>query len=143
MASAIGVSPMAEKTVVVSQDLQPWIEARKRHRLSHMHVQMARELGLNPGKLGKIDNHRQERWKAPLPTFIESTYLKRFKKERPDKIMTIEEIASAKAASKRARKLAKMERKAFAGAGAGRASAPEGAAPCGSGVASGTTAASW
>jgi hypothetical protein len=29
-------------------------------------VQMARELGLSPGKLGKIANHRQELWKAPL-----------------------------------------------------------------------------
>lgn len=43
----------------------------KRHRLSDTHVQMARELGLNPDKLGKIDNHRQEPWKAPLPEFIE------------------------------------------------------------------------
>jgi hypothetical protein len=44
-------------------------------------VQMARELGLNPRKLGKIDNHRQEPWKAPLPQFIEHLYLKRFGRE--------------------------------------------------------------
>jgi hypothetical protein len=44
-------------------DLQEWIEARKRFHLSHAHVQMGRELGLNPRKLGKIDNHDQERWK--------------------------------------------------------------------------------
>jgi hypothetical protein len=56
----------------------PWIEARRRHRLSERHVQMARELGLNPKKLGKIDNHRQEPWKAPLPEFIEQLYAKRF-----------------------------------------------------------------
>jgi hypothetical protein len=43
----------------------------------------ARELGLNPRKLGKIDNHRQEPWKAPLPQFIEHLYLKRFGRERP------------------------------------------------------------
>jgi len=39
---------------------QAWVEARRRHRLSHAHVQMARELGMNPKKLGSIDNHDQE-----------------------------------------------------------------------------------
>lgn len=38
-------------------DLQPWIDARRRHKLSHAQVQMARELGMNPAKLGKLDNH--------------------------------------------------------------------------------------
>ncbi len=41
---------------------------------------MARELGMNPRRLGKIDNHKQERWKLPLPLFIEELYFKRFKK---------------------------------------------------------------
>ena len=41
---------------------------------------MARELGLNAAKL---DNHRQELWKAPLPQFIEDLYTKRFGRERP------------------------------------------------------------
>ena len=54
-----------------SKKLQAWIDARKWHRLSDAHVQMAGELGLNPMKLGKIDNRRQEPWKAPLPQFIE------------------------------------------------------------------------
>jgi hypothetical protein len=49
---------------------------------SHAQVQMARELGLNPRKLGKIANHRQEPWNAPLPQFIEDLYLKRVGKER-------------------------------------------------------------
>ncbi len=54
--------------------------AQKRHRLSDKHVQMARELGLNPDKLGKIDNHRHEPWKVPLPQFIEDIYFKGFKR---------------------------------------------------------------
>ena len=62
----------------VPTSLLPWVEARKRHHLSHAHVQMARELGLNPAKLGKLDNHRQEPWEAPLPEFIEHIYFKRF-----------------------------------------------------------------
>jgi hypothetical protein len=44
----------------IPTDLQEWIDARRRHHLSHAVVQMARELGLNPRKLGKIDNHKQE-----------------------------------------------------------------------------------
>ncbi len=63
--------------------IRAWVEARKRHRLSHAQVQMARDLGLNPGKLGQLSNHGQEPWKAPLPQFIEHLYLKRFGREQP------------------------------------------------------------
>ena len=62
--------------------LQPWIDARRRFHLSHEHVQMARELGMNPKKLGKLDNHDQEPWKLPLPEFIRKLYSKRFGKEK-------------------------------------------------------------
>ena len=63
-----------------------WIEAKKKFRLSDMHIQMARELGINPKKFGSLANHKQERWKAPLPDFIEDLYYKRFKKDQPDVI---------------------------------------------------------
>ena len=52
---------------------------------------MARELGMNPKKLGKLDNHDQEPWKMPLRQYIEHLYFKRFRKERPDEIPCIEE----------------------------------------------------
>lgn len=81
-----------------------WIEARKRHRLTDAHVQMARELGMNPKKLGKIDNHKQEPWKAPLPEFIESLYAKRFGKTRPDVVKSVEARAKDQQAKKDARK---------------------------------------
>jgi hypothetical protein len=71
--------------------MQAWTDARKRHGLSHAEVQMARELGMNPKKLGKLDNHKQEPWKMPLPEFIQHLYFKRFGKERPDIVYTIEE----------------------------------------------------
>jgi hypothetical protein len=61
-----------------------WIEAKKKFRLSDIHIQMARELGMNPKKFGSLANHKQERWKAPLPDFIEDLYCKRFKKDQPD-----------------------------------------------------------
>ena len=47
--------------------LQDWITARKRHGLSHAHVQMARELGMNPRKLGKLDNHDLSVLRIPGP----------------------------------------------------------------------------
>ena len=49
-----------------NQKMQAWIDARKRHHLSHAQVQMARELGMNPRKLGKLDHRDQEPWKMSL-----------------------------------------------------------------------------
>jgi len=82
---------MTEKKKRPSQKMQAWIDARKRHHLSHAQVQMARELGMNPKKLGKLDNHNQEPWKMPLGQYIEYLYLKRFGKKRPDVVLSIEE----------------------------------------------------
>jgi hypothetical protein len=72
---------------------------------------MARELGMNPKQLGKLDNHRQEPWKAPLPIFIEDLYQKRFGKERPAVVVTIEERARLDEQKKRAKREAKLARK--------------------------------
>lgn len=77
---------------IKKSQIEKWIVAQKKHRLSDTHVQMARELGLNPDKLGKIDNRRQEPWKAPLPEFIEEIFYKRFKKERPDVVKPLKQI---------------------------------------------------
>ena len=90
--------------------LQVWIDARKRHHLSHAQVQMARELGLNPKKLGKIDNHDQEPWKLPLPPFIEHLYQKRFGKPRPDAVLSIEERFQKEEAKRAAKHEAKLLR---------------------------------
>ena len=96
-----------------SQKIQIWIDARKRHRLSHAQVQMARELGMNPKKLGKLDNHDQEPWKIPLRQHIESLYFKRFGKERPDVALSlsIEEKIRLNEAKKARKRAAKAERK--------------------------------
>jgi hypothetical protein len=99
---------MAEKRIL--EHLQAWIDARKRHKLSHAHVQMARELGLNPRKLGKLDNHDQEPWKLPLPAFIEELYFKGFGKGRPDMVLSIEERARIQQAKKATRKEARQQR---------------------------------
>ena len=97
---------MAKKEPFIPANLQPWIDARRKFHLSHAHVQMARELGMNPKKLGKLDNHDQEPWKLRLPEFIVRLYAKRFGKERPDAVRTIEEMAAARAARKQAKEAA-------------------------------------
>ncbi len=111
---------MARKSrTKLPNNLQVWVEARQRYHLSDAHIQMARELGLNPRKFGKIANHRQEPWKAPLPQFIEEIYLKRFGKTAPDKVLSIEETARAqqqKQAARKERKRQAREAKAAAAA---------------------------
>lgn len=93
--------------------IDKWIVAQKRHRLSDKHVQMARELGLNPDKLGKIDNHKQETWKAPLPQFIEEIYFKRFKKEMPDEVKPLEQIIKERKIKDEKAKKEKQKRRAL------------------------------
>ncbi len=76
----------------IPDKFQAWIDARNKIHLSHAQVQMARELGMNPQKLGGMTNHRQEPWKMPLPAYIEHLYEKRFGKPRPDRILSIEDL---------------------------------------------------
>jgi hypothetical protein len=75
----------------IPKKFQKWIDARKKFHLSHAHIQMARELGMNPKKFGSLANHKQEPWKLSLPEFIEKCYKKRFGKNYPDKVIPIEE----------------------------------------------------
>src|SRR5260370_12294085 len=82
---------MAKKTKKRNRKMQAWIEARKRHHLSHAQVHMARELGMNPAKLGNIDNHKQQPSKLPLPHSIEELYFKGFRKTSPGAVLLIEE----------------------------------------------------
>jgi len=51
----------------IPEKYQRWIDARKSYHLSHAHIQMARELGLNPKTLGGLANTKQGLWKLPLP----------------------------------------------------------------------------
>src|SRR5882672_591814 len=81
---------LSSKKIKTNRQTQEWTDARRRRHLSHSQVQMARELGLNPAKLGKIDNHKQETWKLPLPRFIEHLYFERFGKTTPDNVASIE-----------------------------------------------------
>src|SRR3972149_898587 len=95
----------------LSPKYQIWVDARKRHRLSHAYIQMAWELGMNPKKFGKLDNHKQELWKAPLPIFIEDLYFKRFSKKRPENVRSIEQMVKDKKKKQLERKQRKVRTK--------------------------------
>ena len=102
---------MAKKKKIPDK-LKIWVDARKRFHLSHEQIQMARELGMNPKKFGKLANHKQEPWKTPLPDFIESLYYKRFRKQHPDQVKSIERIVKDRKIKKEERKQRKkLERK--------------------------------
>jgi len=91
--------------------IEKWVVAQKKYKLSDKHVEMARELGLNPDKLGKIDNHKQEVWKAPLPQFIENIYYKRFKKEEPAIVRSLKDIIADDKARKEKKKKEEAKRR--------------------------------
>ena len=104
----------------IPADLQIWIEARKRFKLSHVQVQMARELGMNPKKLGAsclVPRHGQEPWKAPLPQFIEELYFGRFSRAVPERVISLEERARELAEKKRQRREARAKERETKGAG--------------------------
>ena len=66
---------------------------------------------MNPRRFGGLANHRQEPWKAPLPVFIEHLYQKRFKKDRPDRVLSVEEWAREVAAKQAAKRERRRERR--------------------------------
>lgn len=98
--------------------LQPWIDARRRFKLSHAQIQMARELGMNPKKLGSLANEKQEPWKRPLPEFIVECYFKRFNRSEPAEVRSIEqmiEVDAMRRKIKQARKASEASRAAPVG----------------------------
>lgn len=92
----------------LSLKYQVWIDARKRFNLSHAHIQMACELGMNPKKFGGKANHKQEPWKLLLPQYIEKLYFRSFKKHRPEKVRSIEQMFQDKKQKRAERKNRKM-----------------------------------
>jgi len=74
---------------------------------------MARELGFLPKSLRKIDDSHSKPWKAPLSVYLEDLYFKRFGRERPEVVRTIEESAAEWEAKEAAKKARKAERRAM------------------------------
>ena len=44
------------KKAKIPDKYQVWIDVRKRYHLSHAHIQMARELGMNPTSIERKQN---------------------------------------------------------------------------------------
>lgn len=87
----------------------PWIDARKKFRLSHAQIQMARELGMNPKRFHSFANTGKDSSKLPLPQYIESLYEKQFGKQSPDVIKTIEEMAAERMEKRAAQKAIRQD----------------------------------
>lgn len=79
----------------IANKFLPWIEARKKHRLTHMQVQMARELGLNPRRIGGYAGNEKDPDRPSVGEVIETLFVKRFRKAKPDSVQTIEQLAEA------------------------------------------------
>ena len=56
----------------------PWAIAKIKYRLNARQIEMAKKLGLNPKKFGKLVPNKSEPWKEPLGKFIKRCYNKRF-----------------------------------------------------------------
>jgi hypothetical protein len=97
----------------LSPKYQVWVDARQKFRLSHRHIQMARELGMNPKKFGGLANHDQEPWKLPLPQFIEELYRKQFGRDEPELIRSIEELVAAQKKKKEEKRQRKQRASEF------------------------------
>ena len=101
---------MAKKKKI-PEKYQRWIGTRKRYHLSYAHIQMARELGMNPKKFGGLANTKQEPWKLPLPDFIEKIYFKHFKKNQPDNVRSIEQMVKDYNKKKEERRVRRLKEK--------------------------------
>jgi hypothetical protein len=95
--------------------LKPWFEARRRFKLSHAHTQMARELGMNPRKLGLLADGGQEPWKLPLPEFIVECYRKSFGRSEPEHVRSLEELVQAEKRRRKEKQARKAEQDGHSG----------------------------
>jgi hypothetical protein len=104
----------------IPEKYQRWIDTRKRYHLSHTHIQMARELGLNPKKFGSLANTKQEPWKLPLPEYIEELYFKHFNKSQPENVRSIEQMVRDYRRKKQERKIRRSKEQETGQSGKGR-----------------------
>jgi len=106
------MSKKKKKNTRIPHKFLPWIDVRKKYRLSHAHIQMARELGMSPKRFDRLANTEHKPWKVPLPDFIQSLYEKKFEKSEPDHVQSIEEMAAEHMARREARKAARAAEEA-------------------------------
>ena len=71
---------------------------------------MARELGLNPKKFGKLANTSDSPWKVPLAEFIAECYYKAHKRHIPERVRSLEQVIAETEAKKAVRRERKAQR---------------------------------
>lgn len=88
----------------IAHKFKPWIALRQIHRLSHAHVQMAREMQMDPRGLHLSVKRDDPLGKLPYEEMIEALYKKQFGRDRPEEIKTVEQMAAEHLAKRQAKK---------------------------------------
>jgi len=91
---------------------QVWIDARKRHKLSHATVHMARQLGLTPEAVDKLARSSQQQGRPALADVIGKLYQERFGRPGPPVVLSIEQMAEREAEKRKEQRERKAERRA-------------------------------
>src|SRR5260370_25567187 len=71
---------------------------------------MARELGMNPRKLGSLADGGQEPWKLRLPESIVECYRKSFGRSEPEHVRSLEEVGQAEKRRRKEKQAGKAEK---------------------------------
>ena len=74
-----------------SDELQKWIKVKRQCGLSDAHVQMARELRMDPKRL-TLRSDTPGLTNVPLAQHIEGLYLRRFKRTVPDPVVPLRQL---------------------------------------------------
>lgn len=91
--------------------LEAWIAVADRLSLADVHIQMARELALEPEELVVLGKRSPEDGRAPLHAYLRILYERRFKRSRPERVKPLREALAAvraKAEARRAERAAKF-----------------------------------
>ena len=94
-----------------ADQLQVWAKVKRLCAFTDAHVQMARELGMNPRRLTESVRTPQGLAQTPPGQRIETLYLKRFKKPRPDSVVPLRQALHDARAKERAEAHERRRRK--------------------------------
>ena len=94
-----------------SDELQKWIMVKRQCGVSDAHVQMARELGMNPKRLIESESSTQGLTQMPLSQRVEFLYLKCFKKPLPEAVVPLRQLLHDTRARERAEAHERRRRK--------------------------------
>jgi hypothetical protein len=94
-----------------ADQLQSWVKVKRQGALTDAHVQMARELGMNPRRLTESESIAQGLTQPSLRQRIENLYLKRFKRPLPDAVAPLRQLLHDARARERAEAHERRRRK--------------------------------